>query len=75
MEEADIFREIDEQLTTLPKKTRIIFLLSRRQQLSMPEIAQRLNLSEKTVRNQLHLALKTLRHHIAVAMLLADILS
>ena len=48
---ADIFREIEEQLTTLPGKTRTIFLLSRRQQLSIPEIAHWLNLSEKTVRN------------------------
>ena len=75
MEEADVFREIDEQLNTLPVKTREIFLLSRRHHLSITEIAQKLNLSEKTVRNQLHLALKALRHHIAVAMLLIEMIS
>lgn len=74
MESVDVFKEIDSQLATLPDKTKQIFLLSRRQHLSITEIAEQLNLSEKTVRNQLHIALKTLRHHIAMAIVLAEII-
>lgn len=75
METADVFKEIDNQLITLPEKTREIFLLSRRHHLSITEIAGKLNLSEKTVRNQLHIALKALRHHIAAALILAEMMS
>ncbi|NLR66426.1 RNA polymerase sigma-70 factor [Chitinophaga varians] len=73
LHESDLFNEISSQLETLPPRTREMFLLSRRQQLSIAEIAERMGVSEKTVRNQLHIALKTLRHHIAVALILADL--
>lgn len=74
LHETDLFNEIEAQLETLPAKTREMFLLSRRHQLSIAEIAQRMGVSEKTVRNQLHIALKTLRHNIAIALIFADLL-
>ncbi|MFB6456432.1 RNA polymerase sigma factor [Chitinophaga sp. Hz27] len=75
MDTADVFKEIDLQLDQLPQKTKEIFLLSRKHQLSITEIAGKMNLSEKTVRNQLHIALKALRHHIAVAVVMAQLWS
>lgn len=75
METADVFKQIDHQLDKLPGKTKEIFMLSRKQQLSISEIAGRLNISEKTVRNQLHIALKALRHHIAIAVVMSQIWS
>ncbi|RBL89012.1 hypothetical protein DF182_20955 [Chitinophaga flava] len=72
LHESDLFNEISTQLETLPPRTREMFLMSRRQQLSIAEIALRMGVSEKTVRNQLHIALKTLRHHIAVAIIMAE---
>ena len=48
-------------LEQLPPKRREIFILSRQQGLSYPEIAQQLNLSVKTVEAQMTHALKFLR--------------
>jgi RNA polymerase sigma-70 factor (family 1) len=48
-------------LEQLPPKRREIFILSRQQGLSYPEIAQQLNLSVKTVEAQMTQALKFLR--------------
>lgn len=43
---------------------RQVYLLSREQQMSIPEIAAHLGLSESTVKNQLVKALKDIRHYI-----------
>jgi RNA polymerase sigma-70 factor (ECF subfamily) len=69
LREKELFREIEDHLSSLPSRTKEIFLLSRQYQLTIPEIAERLGISEKTVRNQLHLALKVLRPSIALALL------
>ncbi|MEZ4795226.1 MAG: RNA polymerase sigma-70 factor [Flavobacteriaceae bacterium] len=45
----------------LPPKTREVFLLSRQQQLTYPEIAETLNISVKTVEGQMARALRMLR--------------
>lgn len=50
-------------LEKLPPKRRHIFVLSRQQGLSYPEIAQELNISVKTVETQMAQALKFLRHY------------
>ena len=68
--ERDLYKEIDGVLETLPVRTKEIFLLSRRQHLTITEIAERLGISEKTVRNQLHLALKALRPSIVMALVI-----
>jgi len=52
---------IDASLSTLPEKTQQIFQLSRRENLSIAEIATAMNLSEQTIKNQLTIALKHLR--------------
>jgi RNA polymerase sigma-70 factor (family 1) len=50
-------------LDKLPPKRREIFMLSRQQGLSYPEIAQQLNLSVKTVEAQMSHALKFMRDY------------
>lgn len=45
----------------LPARARLIFELSRNEQLSNREIANKLGISEKTVENQITIAIKKLR--------------
>lgn len=60
--EAMEMREIIEQaVDQLPERCRIIFMLSRFEELSHKEIAQRLEISVKTVENQISKALKLLK--------------
>lgn len=57
--------ELQEQIAlvveTLPEKCKIVFKLSRTEQLSHKEIAEQLNISTKTVENHITKALKTLK--------------
>ena len=62
--EALIRQKIDE----LPERCRIIFQLSRFEELSYKEIASQLEISEKTVEHQISKALKYLRASIAPYM-------
>ena len=55
-----IYKAIDE----LPPKCKQIFLLSRNDQLSYQEIADRLGISRKTVENQISIALRKLRERM-----------
>jgi len=52
---------IGQMSAKLPARARLIFQLSRNEQLSNREIAQKLGISEKTVENQITIALKKLR--------------
>ncbi|PWG81964.1 RNA polymerase sigma-70 factor [Pararcticibacter amylolyticus] len=56
---------IEQVAETLPETARKIFRMSRNEQLSHREIAERLGISEKTVRNQINISLKKLRTSIA----------
>lgn len=49
---------IQRELDNLPPKMREVFMLSRQEQLSHKEIAQRLNISDKTVKKQINNVLK-----------------
>jgi RNA polymerase sigma-70 factor (family 1) len=55
---------IDEAISELPAKRRLVFLLSRREGLSRKEIAARLSISENTVRNQLTDAIQFIQEHL-----------
>jgi RNA polymerase sigma-70 factor (family 1) len=59
--EKEIEQRLDESIRLLPEKCREIFILSRKEQLSVKEIAARLNISPKTVENQITIALRRLR--------------
>lgn len=57
----EIQQIINSTLRHLPKKTRQIFLLSRNQELSYKEIAERTNLNQKTIEFHISKALQQLR--------------
>jgi len=60
--EAKEFSEfLEEEIKRLPARMQQIFRLSREEDLSISDIAHRLNLSEQTIKNQLSEALKRIR--------------
>lgn len=61
IEEAELKKLLDHAIDRLPEKCRIVFLLSRQDELTYSEIAQNLDISIKTVENQIGKALKYLR--------------
>lgn len=61
LEEADLRKKIDHAVERLPEKCRMVFLLSRDEELSYSEISRQLNISVKTVENQIGKALRLLR--------------
>jgi RNA polymerase sigma-70 factor (family 1) len=61
---------VENHLQDLPQRCRDIFLLSRKEHLSITEIAQRLGISKRTVENQLTNALQHLRHELGDLSLL-----
>ncbi|MDR6194498.1 RNA polymerase sigma-70 factor [Siphonobacter sp. SORGH_AS_0500] len=69
----DLSEAIERNLRELPEKSQEVFRLSRFEQLSIPEIAQRLQVSEKAVEYHLTRVLKHLRthlHEIALGLML-----
>lgn len=52
---------IEKEIAALPPKMRMVFELSRREELSYKNIGAQLNISEKTVKQQVHNAVKILR--------------
>src|SRR5690606_37259406 len=60
IEEKDLHEHINEIVSRLPEKCRLIYKLSREEYLPHKEIAARLHISIKTVENQLTIALRRL---------------
>ncbi len=67
-------QQIDEAIDSLPERCRLVFVLSRFEEMSYQQIADQLEISIKTVENQISKALKSLRvalaEHLPVNMLL-----
>lgn len=61
LETTELGQMIDKAIDELPEKCRLVFRLSRYEELSYQEIAQELDISVKTVENQISKALKMLR--------------
>lgn len=61
MEAEEMQLLINQAIDELPERCRMIFLLSRFEDMTYKEIAQKLNISVKTVENQISKALKVLR--------------
>ncbi len=59
--EAELSGRIKDALDKLPEKCRIVFVMSRYEELSYKEIALQLEISVKTVENQIGKALRILR--------------
>jgi RNA polymerase sigma-70 factor (family 1) len=73
--EAAIFKneldvKVDRLLDDLPKRSREIYVMSRKQNLSITEIAEQLQISKRTVENQLSSALKHLRDSLKLIALI-----
>ncbi|SOD15338.1 RNA polymerase sigma-70 factor, ECF subfamily [Pedobacter xixiisoli] len=66
--EKELAQIIEREIASLPDKMREVFELSRKEELSYKEIAERLNISEHTVKKQAQRALKILRLKIRVAL-------
>lgn len=64
-EQEELSHIIDQAIAELPEQCRLIFEMSRKQQLTYNEIAAQLNLSPKTIESQMGLALKKLRKRLA----------
>lgn len=62
----ELQQNIERSLDDLSPRVKEIYLLSREENLSIPDIARQLQLSEQTVKNQLTVALKHLRRLLAV---------
>lgn len=65
METKELSEFIDAEIRRLPARMQEVFRLSREDDLSIADIAHKLNLSEQTVKNQLTEALKRLRASIS----------
>ncbi|MEZ5056122.1 MAG: RNA polymerase sigma-70 factor [Saprospiraceae bacterium] len=65
MEADEMEAYITNLIDQLPERCRVIFILSRYEELSYKEIAENLQISEKTVENQISKALKFLRENLA----------
>ncbi|MEI2273781.1 RNA polymerase sigma-70 factor [Sphingobacterium sp. ML3W] len=61
LEYSELLDYLDQMINQLPDKCKEIFYLSRMEQLSHKEIAEKLNISVKTVENQISIALKRLK--------------
>ncbi len=61
LEAAELQQLIDQSIDSLPERCRIIFILSRFEDMTYKEIASELGISEKTVENQISKALRLLR--------------
>jgi len=59
--ENELTRLIEQEIAKLPEKMRMVFELSRKEHLSVSEIAGRLNISNSTVKKQLGNAIRILR--------------
>ncbi|WP_286860025.1 MULTISPECIES: RNA polymerase sigma factor [Sphingobacterium] len=65
LDEKELMMLVTEEIAKLPSKMQEVFQLSRVQNLSHKEIAQRLNISETTVRKQVQNSLRILRTRLS----------
>ncbi|GAA3617567.1 RNA polymerase sigma-70 factor [Flavivirga amylovorans] len=61
MMDKELVYQIEKTISTLPKKCRIVYKLSRNRQMSHKEIAEKLSISTKTVENHIGNALRVLK--------------
>ena len=61
----ELQEQVDKIIDTLPRKMREVYLLSRGEQLSHWEIAQKLGIAETTVKKQISNALKILSNNLS----------
>ena len=70
LETAELEKEIEMALQSLPEKCREVFELNRQEGLKYAEIAEKLNISIKTVEAQMSKSLAIMREHLRDFMIL-----
>jgi RNA polymerase sigma-70 factor (ECF subfamily) len=70
----DVRAAVDAAIAALPERTRLVFSMSREQDLTYAEIARLLGISIKTVENQMSRALRHLRRSLGRFLVLAGVL-
>jgi RNA polymerase sigma-70 factor (family 1) len=70
----ELVEQLNRIIESLPEKCQAVYKLSREEQLSHKEIAERLNISTKTVENHITKALNTIRSSMGESMSMAMIL-
>lgn len=74
----DLEQFIESGINGLSPKVKVVFELSRKENLTVMEIAEKLNVSEQTVKNQISTAIRTLRlhlHNISISLVLLLLLN
>ena len=64
LNERDLATAIEREIQSLPPRMKQVFELSRKENLSYKEIAERLGISEETVKKQVHNSIKAIKHHL-----------
>ncbi len=64
LEAAELEREIEAAINSLPEKCRMVFELNRREGLKYAQVAEKMGISIKTVEAQMTKALSVLRDHL-----------
>ncbi|AOM78519.1 RNA polymerase sigma factor [Pedobacter steynii] len=64
LNERDLAMAIEREIQSLPPRMKQVFELSRKENLSYKEIADRLGTSEETVKKQVHNSIKSIKHHL-----------
>lgn len=75
IQEKELSRQIESEIQALPARMREVFVLSRKEELSNREIAQRMSITEETVKKQIVYALKILRLKIKLISFLLILLN
>jgi RNA polymerase sigma-70 factor (family 1) len=70
LDASEMQKRIDHSLNQLSPRIKQIYHMSREENLSIPEIAKKLEISPQTVKNQLSSALKRLRETLAIVRIL-----
>lgn len=64
LNERDLAAAIEREIQGLPPRMKEVFELSRKENLSYKEIAERLGTSEETVKKQVHNSIRSIKHHL-----------
>ncbi len=73
--EKQLISIIEGEISSMPRKMREVFELSRKKNLSHKEIAEKLDISEQTVRKHIQHALKILRFRLGLYLLMCFLLN
>lgn len=68
LSEKELREQIEQSIQALPKKCRIIFIMSRKERKTNAQIAMELNIAEKTIEGHITKALRRLRRSLNISL-------